>query len=499
MTKKILITFVMPVVIILGMVLTTRHFLLKNMLTDAGPTVTIELTEDGFRPSAISIKKGATVTFTTSRGKPFWPASDLHPTHTIYAAFDPKEPVQPDTNWSFKFEKAGEWKFHDHLFPYYRGTIRVTDGESARAIQSPTMLVSDCDVLQEGQRLQCWDEAFRSILKNQGMATAFSVLADLYKTSPPFASQCHVITHTIGETAYHEFKEKGSFKVGLETSYCGFGFFHGFMESLFADGNGPELARQLCDYMDEQVAGSTNRAGLACFHGIGHGAADGSAANSWGDEQAFVQPALDLCDKIAVNYNEKFNCATGAFNSLSIAYISNQYGMRLNVKDPLWICRQQKQDEHKMGCYNDMMVAIVKLADHDIPKGASYLNNVEDSYAMSSVRYVSALTVKYRLQDTDYTDIIRDCRKAQKRLQNDCISGFGSGLMEFGEPGIDYIKALAFCKLPGLFDDERATCISRVLGYAYTEYPKEKMKEICSMVNESYWAIPSCKPQPQEG
>ena len=89
-------------------------------------SVSITLTENGFVPDPITVTQGTTVTFKTNRAEAFWPASDLHPTHDIYPEFDPKEPTDANKTWSFKFDKVGTWKYHDHLFPYYRGTITVT-------------------------------------------------------------------------------------------------------------------------------------------------------------------------------------------------------------------------------------------------------------------------------------------------------------------------------------------------------------------------------------
>lgn len=87
----------------------------------------ITLTPEGFSPAEITIKRGETVTFRTTTGKRFWPASNLHPSHAIYSDFDPKEPVAPDASWNFTFDRVGEWRFHDHLAPYFTGTITVTE------------------------------------------------------------------------------------------------------------------------------------------------------------------------------------------------------------------------------------------------------------------------------------------------------------------------------------------------------------------------------------
>jgi plastocyanin len=86
---------------------------------------TVTLTEEGFSPRELTINKGDTVKFTTSRNVQYWPASNLHPTHEIYPEFDPQEPIESNKSWSFTFNKAGVWKYHDHLGPLYTGIIVV--------------------------------------------------------------------------------------------------------------------------------------------------------------------------------------------------------------------------------------------------------------------------------------------------------------------------------------------------------------------------------------
>ena len=87
----------------------------------------IELRDNGFYPQELTIQRGETVTFATRRNKPFWPASNLHPSHTIYPEFDPKKPIGATESWSFQFMKAGDWKYHDHLAPIYKGEIVVLE------------------------------------------------------------------------------------------------------------------------------------------------------------------------------------------------------------------------------------------------------------------------------------------------------------------------------------------------------------------------------------
>ena len=85
----------------------------------------LTLTSDGFVPAELRVKVGERITFVTTTGKPFWPASDPHPSHTFHPELDPEKPVPPETSWSFTTTKPGTWRYHDHLAPYYTGTLIV--------------------------------------------------------------------------------------------------------------------------------------------------------------------------------------------------------------------------------------------------------------------------------------------------------------------------------------------------------------------------------------
>lgn len=88
-------------------------------------TVNIRITDQGFVPESISMKRGSRIEFVNETKLETWPASDLHPTHGVYPEFDPQEPISPGSSWTFTFKKTGEWRYHDHLKPNRRGTIKV--------------------------------------------------------------------------------------------------------------------------------------------------------------------------------------------------------------------------------------------------------------------------------------------------------------------------------------------------------------------------------------
>jgi plastocyanin len=88
-------------------------------------TYTVTYTETGFSPADITIKVGETVVFKNNSTRAFWPASNDHPSHTIYPEFDPKKTVAAGASWSFTFTKVGSWKYHDHRAANLGGTITV--------------------------------------------------------------------------------------------------------------------------------------------------------------------------------------------------------------------------------------------------------------------------------------------------------------------------------------------------------------------------------------
>ena len=87
----------------------------------------IKITDNGFVPDKLSLKKGQKIYFLNSSGKDAWPASDPHPIHNNYPELDPKEPLRQNKAWAFQFEKIGTWGVHDHLWPSHRAILTVTE------------------------------------------------------------------------------------------------------------------------------------------------------------------------------------------------------------------------------------------------------------------------------------------------------------------------------------------------------------------------------------
>jgi plastocyanin len=111
----------------------------KESQASTGETRThiVEMSSTGFSPGVLKIKAGDTVIFKQIDGSKTWPASDFHPTHTIYPGsdirkcgsgdkiFDSCRGLKEGESWSFTFNEKGSWNYHDHLNPKNVGTIVV--------------------------------------------------------------------------------------------------------------------------------------------------------------------------------------------------------------------------------------------------------------------------------------------------------------------------------------------------------------------------------------
>ncbi|MEK6828953.1 MAG: plastocyanin/azurin family copper-binding protein [Nanoarchaeota archaeon] len=99
----------------------------------------IEMTSNGFSPSTLTISVGDTVTFVNKGSDEHWPASAMHPTHTVYPGsniekcgtseestiFDACKGISPGESYKFTFYEKGTWGYHDHINAGLFGKIIV--------------------------------------------------------------------------------------------------------------------------------------------------------------------------------------------------------------------------------------------------------------------------------------------------------------------------------------------------------------------------------------
>jgi len=109
----------------------------KQAVVATGVSHTVTLTDTGYSPRELTVQKGDTVVFLNESSRGIWPATAIHPTHTIYPGsnrlkcgtqegmFDACGSVASGASWSFVFGEQGSWGYHDHLNVSNTGKITV--------------------------------------------------------------------------------------------------------------------------------------------------------------------------------------------------------------------------------------------------------------------------------------------------------------------------------------------------------------------------------------
>ena len=87
--------------------------------------VVVRATDSGYEPSSVTVSVGTKVMFLNESSRAVWTASDVHPTHQALPGFDALKGFATRESYSFTFEEAGTWRFHDHLRAQHTGEVIV--------------------------------------------------------------------------------------------------------------------------------------------------------------------------------------------------------------------------------------------------------------------------------------------------------------------------------------------------------------------------------------
>lgn len=140
-TSYTVIGIVLVVVVIGGVMIFKSNNAPQIPLGEEQPqsSLTVIYSDGGYSPGELKIKKGEIVTFKNESSQPMWTASAIHPTHEVYPGtsiqkcssapagkmFDSCAGTPAAESWTFQFNEAGEWGYHNHLRPSHWGRVIV--------------------------------------------------------------------------------------------------------------------------------------------------------------------------------------------------------------------------------------------------------------------------------------------------------------------------------------------------------------------------------------
>ncbi|MCH7883369.1 hypothetical protein IIA95_03060 [Patescibacteria group bacterium] len=475
MLKKPIVYIIFLITILIGGGLL---YGVNQLLRGSGKEYIVELRKDGFYPGELIIRTGDTVTFTSSRPEAFWPASDPHPIHDYLSALDPGRPVPPDNEWSYTFQAPGTWRYHDHLEVSSRGEITVLNVDSNLEDTAAVVPGKYC----EGK---CFDELIKHIVKKEGIEAAYAFFTKKF-ASGKLPAACHWTAHQIGEAAYEIFREGETFPITYATSYCAYGFYHGFLESLLRENPDVDYALSFCERVEEQLG---ERGLWNCYHGIGHGfTEDPPDPLVWGDFEAMIKPGIEMCEFLfGDSFRDLSLCLTGVFTVPAGFALEGKYGLSLDLEDPFTYCQSQPYRYHK-ACYGEFAPKLANIIDSDFSRLPKYIEKIKDEKTRRLVLWVVPSVMMERdIMNNDHSSYIYGCRENfTGRLRNICFGGAILGFFPHGEPERQYVKLLRFCASGAWSSDEQELCYAEALRQMRQRYTHEKMNKICELVPSTY-------------
>lgn len=441
--------------------------------------VTIVRTEAGFEPAHVRIKQGGTITFTSIIGKQFWPASNSHPLHDSYSDFDPKRSLGPDEEWSFTFDRTGMWGFHDHLAPQALGTIEV--------VGSRVYTLEECLETTGTVKAVCWEQDLQKILKTEGLSAALDAFVSMYDENPEFRKTCHDVMHILGRAAYRDFNAQRTTISRDATRYCGFGFYHGFIEEVFAH-KGPDFLDEGPLYCESLLfnAGFSNRsiaerASGSCYHGLGHAIFDSLDGQLWGDADSMMAHSVDTCERLMRRSERREQCVSGVSNALAIAYVNKYYQLSFDDERPFSTC-QSLVTLYQPACFAEIGISFLSR-DENFVTDISDLIAFHESMptGLAEERFVLSVIddeVRGQRRGVTLSELSSLCDSlTSQNLQAACYQGIFTGLRDSSEPGREYVAVLDFC---GALDGQwYATCVSFAESLIVSLYNIELVPMIC--------------------
>ncbi|MEX0652016.1 MAG: hypothetical protein WD509_00895 [Candidatus Paceibacterota bacterium] len=436
----------------------------------------VEFRASGFYPSELTVRTGDRVTF-KAVDDVFWPASDPHPTHENLGGFDAGKVLEIGDQWTYVFDTPGVWRYHDHLSAYFEGKVTVLNRSSV--ISGTTDSIdSTCDGI-------CFDERIRETVKEKGVDAAYALFQEAFAAGT-LPRSCHWTAHQIGEEAYDLFKDGKKFPITEATTYCGYGFYHGFLEGLLRENPDVDYVLSFCKEVEAQLGdmGLQN-----CYHGIGHGyTEDPPDSRVWGDFEAMLKPGVKVCEFLFKDSFRNLNlCLTGVFTVPAGFAADGEFGLSIDPDDPFTFCRTQPY-RYQKACYGEFAPKLDVILDWDLSRLPQYVDSIPDEKVRHLIVWVvpSVMMARDILADS-HTNYILGCRENfTGKLQEICFGGTIFGFFSHGIPRLEYKKALEFCGSDALLSRERELCYSESLRHIRIRHSEDEVAHICKIVPNQY-------------
>lgn len=416
----------------------------------------IEMTQDGFVPTEITVDENTSVLFINKDKEDRWPASNIHPTHEIYPEFDPKQPIKPGDSWIFKPKRTGEFKYHDHIKAHLRGVLTVTSepGSTTASIVKQSDIRDWFEGLIERIKsllpflstkvappktvdlsgveklsVSAQSEQIKQSIASVGSQQTWGRIKELFALQAGSSGNIHDIAHLTGKLIFERDGFEGIKSCSSEFS---FGCYHGFLDTAFSKSlDKLTEAQDAC--MKLSSDGGITGPAASCIHGIGHGVASFYSTND-------LKKSLVSCRKLTMGAEY---CYDGVF----MEYVRSANDSFFKREDLLYPCNKLEEEfgyTYSFACGRNqpsLLMGRFKLGFNEVIQ-------VCNGSTSTSFKQACFDSLGFSVAATGNSDeIISACRKIeQPELINRCLKAAA------GE--------LVFQEVPGWYESSQAICSS---------------------------------------
>ena len=405
----------------------------------------------GFEPKSIIIRPGTKVIFENVSNVAKWPASDDHPSHTLYdgtskdehctpgatPAFDACGNIAPTESWEFTFPTPGIYKMHDHLDSQYEGRIIVREYIFQNLIKYVKAIFSNnTSVDDHSAEYLLSKQKYEDIVKDQDPGIAIQTLRIDSEADDNINSLCHDFLHVIGRTAYDKYRDFNK-AVIYHQDFCNSGYIHGLFESYFRSNKDPfkNLAK-MCEYSTDVRAFDR----WQCQHGIGHGLMYYTAGD--------VGESLYICES-ALSEEATIDCRNGVVMELWNSELLAKEPDFINKNNPLKTC--ENMSIAKTECYVYVPVYMHQTLHMDFKSILEVCADIDNNYRSVCAQGVGSESLKRNMYDLD--SVVSACSYADNASdESSCL--FGAASMYVNQKA-SYEAGLEFCALiPKTYQEE---------------------------------------------
>ncbi|MBI2108550.1 MAG: hypothetical protein HYT93_00010 [Parcubacteria group bacterium] len=237
---------------------------------------------------------------------------------------------------------------------------------------------------------------------------------------------CHLMLHEIGDIVYYVLysntKNVLDINFPQETSRCGYGFFHGFMEHVIQNNSDPIFAQKTCEDLMYLLEKRMSRILDTCFHGAGQGfmlaQMDKIPQKNWNNFQIMTHDPILLCEQLS-KLRYKKNCWSGIFHWV----LFSDYGLHFSTEDVLNECAKLDIKEIQGVCYiwttrilsfknpEELLNFIKKIIQNtEVQQSAFYLN-IAQMLDREKIPYEKMLALCEPMEDLFYKSCLNGIAK----------------------------------------------------------------------------------------